>query len=154
MIHKPLWILLFLPSLLQHAQWKNKFKGVIKEKSSQFITLDHTTIVKLQWRKRWFADSSTIPHKTHLDDSSGGKQLRLARFLLVGIRSKRSFQEKATTFKGALLSQIVSKTLNSLPHSTPPHPPPTSPTSHSTTLPRIPHHPPNSKPINSDSSPL
>jgi len=76
-------------------------------------------VVKLQCKKRWLADSSTIPQKTHLEDTSGDKQLRLARFLLVGILSIRSFQEKATTYKGALLFQIVSKTFNSsILHST------------------------------------
>jgi len=80
------------------------------KKSNHLITFSQTLNVKLKCKKRLLDDSSALPHKTHKEDPSVGRQFHLARFLLKGILSK-SFQEKATTFRGSLLFQIHSKTL-------------------------------------------
>ena len=95
----PLISPLITPTCLMHKQIRRSNKIKIKP-------LHNTT----QCKKRWLNDSSILPHKTHKVDSSEGKQFRIKRLFLVGTLSRKSFQEKYITFKGALLFQIVFKT--------------------------------------------
>jgi hypothetical protein len=76
-------------------RWNNEVEFKLPHHLDQML---HTTS---HCKEIWRDDSSTPSHKTQQIETSGAKTLHLERFILVGIQSRRSFQEKATTFDGA-----------------------------------------------------
>jgi hypothetical protein len=60
-----------------------------------------------QWRSRCIDDSTISSYKTQFGQLSWGNTF--LRFILVGILSRSSFQEKAITLDGAGLFQMCSK---------------------------------------------
>jgi len=103
----------------QHLQWTNKLEGVIQFTSNQFWTSDQTFQVFKQCKKRWFVDSTTLLQRTQSKLAFRTKAILLAKFSLIGIRSNKPFQHRATTLDGAGLFQICPKTrFSSSPNST------------------------------------
>ena len=109
---KPLRSFLLQISPPQHSKSSNKLWGVMKLISSHPKIPNHIMNMKWQWMKRR-EDDSTPGYKTHNSKIQlGGRTPLLARFSFVGIRSSKSCQENATTFRGAGLLQTNLNTIS------------------------------------------
>lgn len=78
-IQRPFRLFLFISSSFQQAIRVNKLGGVIKEISINLKTLNQTSPITLQCRKRWVDVSSPPPHNTQLIESPGLITLRNGR---------------------------------------------------------------------------